>query len=483
MESPISFVLDGRIVSPDLAASPLVTPTTTLLRYLRDLPNHKGAKEGCAEGDCGACTVVLADVGPDRRLRYRAVDSCLLFLPMIHGMQVITVEELRAPDGTLHPVQQAMVDFHGSQCGFCTPGIVMSLFALYKRGDVPSRSDVEEALSGNLCRCTGYRPIVDAALKACATGGEDHFSALEPQMIELLSSVAKTTLFLQTDGQLYLRPASFLEAKSFRVQYSDAVLINGATDAALRVTKNHERFPRVIDLSAVAELHTVQDRPDSLTLGAGATIEEIIPLIRIDFPALAEMLRWFGSRQIRSLGTIGGSLGTASPIGDILPVLIAYDARIELESLRGQREIPAGEYAVGYRKTVRTPDELIKSVILPKNTCGALIQSYKVSRRKELDIATVSAGFRLERSTDGTVSRLLLAYGGMAERTMRAQKVERSVTGRLWSRDVVEEAAQHIADDFHPISDARATADGRLVMAKNLLMKFWTDTRVGGDHQ
>lgn len=474
MRSLISFILDDKIIELDLAKSKKNTPTTTLLNYLRSLPGHKGVKEGCAEGDCGACTVVIGEIDGNK-IRYKAVDSCLIFLPMIHGKWIITVENLKDGKGQLHPVQQALVESYGSQCGFCTPGIVMSMFALYKNHPKPDKRQIDDALTGNLCRCTGYRPIAEAAEMAAIRWREDHFARDEEHMMKLLGTISKESIRIQTQNQKYYKPVSLGEAISLKHQYPEALVLHGATDVALKATKNHEPLNEIIDISGIDELKMFSDKDGEFTVGSGVTMNDLDDKTASSLPALNYMLSVFGSNQIRNLATIGGNIGSGSPIGDTLPVLMAYRSRVVLESLNGRREIPLDQFFTGYRKSARKADELVTSVMIPKPGDGAIVKSYKVSKRKGLDISTLSAGFRLELKNN-RVELALLAYGGMAERVKRAENTERFLTGKNWERKTVEEAMAAIESDFTPISDARGSGEFRLKAAKNLLLKFFIET-------
>jgi xanthine dehydrogenase small subunit len=476
LRNSIAFVLDGKIVEIGFETSSRLTPTTTVLNYLRSLPNHRGVKEGCAEGDCGACTVVIGEMTTDRRIEYRAIDSCLLFLPMLHGKQLITIENLKSRDGHLHPVQRAMVEEHASQCGFCTPGIVMTLFALHKNSAKSSTEEIGHALSGNLCRCTGYRPIFEAAAKACSGEANDHFSSEEPHICDLLTSIPRKSVSIATDTQRYDQPLTLEESLDLLVRYPSAVIVNGATDVALRATKNFELLPHIIDCSRIEELTKVTADTQSVSIGAGVQINDMMAVVEKDFPALHEMLLAFGAKQIRNLATLGGNIATASPVGDTLPVLIAYGATILLQSRKGKRIVNVGEWVKGYRKTERRSDELIIAIAIPRPTNNMKIRSYKVSKRRDLDIATVSSAFKLEVDRDGLVSDIVLAYGGMADRPKRAAATEEFLKGKRWQRDVVEEAQRIIDTDFNPISDVRGSAEFRKIAARNLILKFWNDT-------
>jgi xanthine dehydrogenase small subunit len=478
MKNCISFVLDGSVREIDFDKEH--TPTTTVLNYLRKSPCHKGVKEGCAEGDCGACTVVIGEAGDGNTITYKAIDSCLVFLPMLQSKQLITVENLEQKTASakeLHPVQQALVTCNGSQCGYCTPGIVMSLLALYKNNRPASLESVNDALTGNLCRCTGYKPIVEAAMKSCAKPQEDIFSKSEVQLAGLLKQLKakQKSVVIQSGRQKYDQPLTKAEALALRKESPDSILLSGATDIALRVTKRHETLLHIIDLSQIESLKEINESEKEFRLGAGLDLESLRLFSEKHIPVLAETLAVFGSRQIRCLATLGGNLGSGSPIGDTLPTLMACHADIVLESTNGERRIPMNNFLLAYRKTERRPDELITAVIIPKPDKALKLKFYKVSKRKDLDISTVSAGFSLLLKNQ-IVESITLAYGGMAAVTKRAAAAESFLIGKEWSRAAVEKAMPLIVSAFAPISDARSGATFRALAAKNLLLKFWSET-------
>lgn len=477
MNNILRFVLDGRIVEIDFHKSDIL-PSTTVLNYLRSLPGHRGTKEGCAEGDCGACTVVLGEL-VNGSIHYHAVDSCLLFLPAIHGKQLITVENLAIRNGKeilLHPVQQAMIENHGSQCGFCTPGMVMALFALYKSNLEINRYNLVQSLAGNLCRCTGYEPILDAAFEVCSNRQPDQFDADEKHIIELLDTIQSKgrSLEIHTSKQKYLLPENLGQALEYRCANPKAHVINGATDTAIRQNKTHDFLPEIIDLSAVDEIKSLTRQDDGFLIGAGLSLESFKNFAHAHLPALMPMLEVFASWQIRNVATIGGNLATSSPIGDLIPLFIALKARLDLISVNGNRWVAMQDFITGYRKNCLEKDELIKGVFIPDPEPGVVFRIEKISTRRDLDISTLSIAMRLRTNSEKQIEEIILAYGGMADRPKRAIQAENFLTGKTWDRETLEQAKEFVGMDFTPISDARASAEYRMMAAKNLLMKMLT---------
>ena len=453
-----------------------VDPTMTVLNYLRREERLTGTKEGCAEGDCGACTVVLGAL-EGGALRYRAVNACIQFLPSLDGKQLLTVEHLKGKDGALHPVQRAMVEAHGSQCGFCTPGLVMSMLALQAEGDTLDRGRIDDALAGNLCRCTGYGPIIEAARKmgplSSTEGGPlDRVDAAS----RLAALDTAETLALEASGTRYFAPTSLAELAALTSEHPDACLVAGATDVGLWVTKQHRRLDPVISVGAVAELKRLSVSDGMLEIGAGVTYEDALAAIAGRAPDLAELMRRIGSRQIRNAGTIGGNIANGSPIGDMPPALIALGATLVLRSGETVREIPLEEFFIAYGKQDRAPGEFLEAVLVPLTDAGQL-RCHKVSKRFDQDITAVLGAFNIAVE-DGVVKSARIAFGGMAATPKRATAAEAAMTGKPWTEATVDAAREALAEDFQPISDMRASAGYRLAVARNLLTRHFIETTV-----
>ncbi len=455
-------------------------PTRSVLQWLREDERASGTKEGCAEGDCGACTVVLGERSGER-VRYRAVNACILFLPALDGKQLLTVEHLQAPDGTLHPVQRAMVEQHGSQCGFCTPGFVMSLFALYHAGSGAGRAAANEALAGNLCRCTGYRPILDAARTACAGQPADRFAAAATATAARLRGLeSDTMLTAECDGQRFLAPRSLDQLAELLAAHPPATLLAGGTDVGLWVTKQHRRLDTVIAVEHVAGLAEVAVRDGVLAIGAGATYEDAFAALALHWPSFAPLLRRLGSRQIRNRGTIGGNVANASPIGDMPPALIALDATLVLRGTAGERRVAAEDFFRGYRQTALAPGEFLSRIEIPLPAPDEMFATYKVSKRMDQDISAVCGAFRL-RLDGGRVADIRIAYGGMAAVPKRVVAAEQVLGGQHWNRAGVAAAMTALDADLAPISDMRASAAYRRTVARNLLLRFLLETAPDDD--
>jgi len=470
MRKGVRFILDGRVRELDD-----VDPTLTVLDWLRGPERRCGTKEGCREGDCGACTVVLAELHRGE-LRYRAVNACILFVPALDGKALLTVESLCPPGGALHPVQKAMVECHASQCGFCTPGFVMSLVALYESEPVPSRARVNEVLAGNLCRCTGYKPIAAAAVEAYRDGGGRGLAAQQAALAAQLKAIARDgALELEHGGRRYYAPRTVEELARILSERPGARLIAGGTDVGLWVTKQHRELGDLVSVLAVEELAGVARTRTHVEVGAAATYADALLALAEPFPALGELVRRIGSAQIRNAGTLVGNVANASPIGDTLPALVALGASAVLRRGPGVREVPLDAFFLGYRKTALEPGEFIERVRIPLPEPGTLFSTYKVSKRFDQDISAVCGAFAV-RLAGGRVREARLCYGGMAAVPRRAVATEAELAGKPWTEESVASVLPILDGEFAPISDMRASAAYRRLVARNLLRKFQLDT-------
>ena len=472
MGNAIELTLNGRTIT--IAGCP---PNTTLLEFLRGR-GLTGSKEGCAEGDCGACTVVVRERGVAGNGSWRAINACIVPVALVAGREVLTVEGV-ARDGQLHPVQRAMVEHHGSQCGYCTPGFICSLFEGYHRRDLLEFSQLDDQLCGNLCRCTGYRSIREAAWQAFKQRPLE--DAGTPAALP--ASAPVTPIEYEAGGEAFFRPASLAEVLRLLRRYPQARLVAGATELGLDITKRFQKFPVLISLEAVSELRAIRQSRDTWSIGAAATLTEIEEKVAPEFPPLQTLLRLFGSRQIRNRATMGGNLVTASPIGDSAPFLLAHDARVSITG-RGPREISLERFFTGYRQTALQEREVLTEILLPRGvvcrTAKRRSVFYKVSKRREMDIATVAACFVLEIDRDDTLRHVRIAFGGVAPMPKRARETEQAITGRKWNEKTRAKALEVLATEFTPISDVRGSADFRRSLVTSLLDKFFQEEVADG---
>ena len=438
----ITFLLNGETVR--VAAE----PTHTLLDWLREDRGLTGTKEGCNEGDCGACTVVVTD-----DLGVKALNACILFLPQLHGKAVRTVEGFKGPKGEMHPVQQAMIDHHGSQCGFCTPGFISSMIAGHQQG----RSDHDVVLAGNLCRCTGYAPIIRAAEAAEA---DESPSWVEDDSADV--PAAPLAFAPETEDEL----AAWVEANP------DATLIAGATDVGLWVTKQMRDLKKVVFLNLCVDLREISIGTDSIRIGAGVTMTQMRGLLGVYHPSYAEMVRRYASEQVRNAATIGGNIANGSPIGDNPPALIALGATLHLRKGAAKRDLPIEEFFLDYGKQDRQPGEYVSGVTIPKS--APALRVYKLSKRFDQDISAVLGAFNVAIE-GGQVASASIAFGGMAGIPKRAAHVEAALVGKPWTEASIEAAIAEFVKDFKPMTDMRGSAGYRLEAAQNMLRRYFAD--------
>ncbi|SAK59339.1 FAD-binding molybdopterin dehydrogenase [Caballeronia catudaia] len=450
-------------------------PARTVLQHLRETALCTGTKEGCAEGDCGACTVVIGELDTRGRLALKAVNACIQFLPTLDSRALFTVEDLRGDDGALHPVQQALVDCHGSQCGFCTPGFVMSLWALYhnhpRDAAPPSRDEIATALSGNLCRCTGYRPIVDAAQRM--------FDYPRPPfdadaITRQLAALKRTRTF---EYQSFHAPVTRAEFARLRAAHPNARLLAGSTDVGLWVTKQFRDLGDMLFIGNVDELKTIERDANTLTIGAAASLEDAYAALAVDYPELTELWTRFASRPIRNAGTLGGNVANGSPIGDSMPALIALNASLVLQKAENTRVMPLDAFYLGYQKTALDAGEFVAAIRVPRPVAALRFRTYKVSKRYDQDISAVCAAFAIRLDDDNRVTDARIAFGGMAATPKRATRAEAALVGRSWDEAAAHAAMAALDADFQPLTDMRASSAYRTKVARNVLRRFYLETR------
>jgi xanthine dehydrogenase small subunit len=445
-------------------------PTTTLLDYLRQDALLVGTKEGCAEGDCGACTVAILDEGAEGGPSWRAINSCLVLLPMVHGRRLVTVEGLASSEG-YHPVQEAMTRAMGSQCGYCTPGFVMAMFEACYREDLDAPWKLDDQICGNLCRCTGYRPIRDATREIAGLRPDDRFKAAVAEESEL-----DTALGFEFAGERYASPTSMEELWDAIDARESPRFVCGATDLGLDVTKRHASYESLVFLGAIRSLREIRETADGWSIGATVALSDLEAWAEDALPIMARMLRFFGSRQIKNLATLGGNVCNASPIGDTPPVLLALGARVIVASRAGERAIPIDDFFLSYRETALAPGEILARIEIPRPSPSARQSAYKVSKRRELDISAVCAAVVVDVDDEGLITHARVAFGGMAATPSRAVHVEAALLGKAFDRATFEAASLAVAQDFSPIDDHRGSAWYRATVARNLVAAFYDET-------
>ncbi|WNC72681.1 xanthine dehydrogenase small subunit [Thalassotalea psychrophila] len=469
--STVRFLLNNDVVTIEN-----IDPNLTVLQYLREIEFNTGTKEGCASGDCGACTVVLAELDRENadQLNYISINSCITFVGNLHGKQLITVEDLK--DGAkLHHAQQTLVDNHGTQCGFCTPGFVMSSFALHKHNKKPTRAQVLEALAGNLCRCTGYRSIIEAAITSSEGVEEDSFAKHYQETVTTLTDLQKLPApTLTGNGHNFIAPKNIDELAYELKSEPSSTLVAGGTDLALSVTQNLATIDKLVYVGNVEELTTIQETETEIIIGSALPYSKFIDTLHHYYPDLGDMIERIGSKQVRNNGTLGGNIGNASPIGDMPPALIALGATMTLHVNGVERTILVEDYFVDYKKTVLKPSEFIKSVQIPKPIAGQTLKLYKISKRIDDDISAVLAAIFIEQQGQ-VITNIRMAFGGMAAIPKRAPAAEAVLQGNTFTKDSVVQAKAALATDFQPMSDVRASDKYRMRVAQNLIEKCYLE--------
>jgi xanthine dehydrogenase small subunit len=463
----ISYIRNERIVE-------IKNPNSneTVLNYIRTKLKKTGSKEGCAEGGCGACTVVVGEL-KNNEINYKAINSCITLLPMLQGKQLIIVEDLVSKDGSLHPVQKAMVNYHGSQCGFCTPGFVMALFSMYKKYSKFKDDIIKDSISGNLCRCTGYQPIIKAAKSL--ENQSDHFSISQQNTINLLKKISSRSLSIYQNDQKYFAPRNIRELKKILKKNINAVLLSGGTDLSLRVTKERKNINSIIYMNSVKGLNYIKNNNKYIDIGASTPLIDLENYIKKYYPDFTKILKRYGSPQIRNVGTVAGNIATASPIGDCLPLLLSLNAKIILHNAKKTRILNLDNFFIDYRKTRLKKGEFIQSVRIPlfKNS---IFKAYKISKRFDDDISSVCAAYNL-KIIKNKIKDIRIAYGGMAAVPKRAIFCEKILLNSLFTDKILGRAKEALEKDFKPINDMRASGLYRIEIAKNLLEKCFIEIK------
>jgi len=446
----------------------------TLLNYIRTKLKKIGTKEGCAEGGCGACTIVLGEL-KNNEINYKAINSCITFLPTLQGKQLILVEDLISKKGLLHPVQQAMINYHGSQCGFCTPGFVMSLFSMFKKNSRFTDYEIKNSISGNLCRCTGYQPIIKAAKSLKNKNKIDHFTKNEKDTINLLKKINNKSIVIYNKEKKYFAPRYVQELKKILKQNTNADFLSGGTDLSLNVTKERKDISSIIYMNSISELCYIKNNNEYIEIGASTPLIELETYIKKYYPDFTKILKRYGSPQIRNVATVAGNIATASPIGDCLPLLLSLNAEVVLQDFKKTKILFLNDFFIDYRKTKLKKGQFIHSVRIPlfKNNT---FKAYKVSKRFDDDISSVCAAFNLE-IVKNKVQTARIAYGGMAVIPKRAIYCEKVLSNSLISDEIISKAKKALEKDFKPISDMRASGLYRMEVAKNLLEKFYAELK------
>ena len=463
----IKFIHEDRIIevrNPD--------PNETLLNFVRTELRKTGTKEGCSEGGCGACTVVLGEL-KNNQINYIAVNSCIMFLPALQGKQLILVEDLISKNGSLHPVQQAMVNYHGSQCGFCTPGFVMSLFSMFKNHVRFKDEVIKDSIAGNLCRCTGYQPIIKAARSLNNKNKIDHFARNKQSIIALLKKINNKSIAIYKKDKKYFAPRYIQELKKILKKNINSHLLSGGTDLSLIVTKERKDINSVIYMNSIEELNYIKNNGEYIEVGSTTPLIKFENYIQKYYPDFTAVLKRYGSQQIRNVCTIAGNIATASPIGDTLPILLSLDAKVVLKSIKKTKIVSLNDFFIDYRKTKLKKGQFIDSVripLFPKN----IFKAYKISKRFDDDISSVCASFNLEIINE-KVKNIKIAYGGMASIPKRAKSCEKILLNSSMTETVITKAKEALEKDFRPVSDMRASGKYRMMVAKNLLHKCFLE--------